>query len=213
MWANMQLRSVLIGLAAALALVVGGGVAGAAAYTSLAGPVKAGVIHGCYKTKASHGSHSVVLQNAGTACPAGETAIKWNEKGPAGRQGPPGPFPATLPSGKTLTGDYRTVFPSGSAVSIPDTQSFAFPLTSRPAVHFIGVGATPPAQCPGTATEPKAAPGNLCVYAALGDISATAVAIADRETNVAPEASPRGFSVFEANNDSFSTGSWAVTAP
>jgi hypothetical protein len=213
MRAHVQLRSVLIGSAAALALVAGGGVAGAAAYSSLAGPVKAGVIHGCYTTKASRGSHSVVLQNVGTACPAGETAIMWNEKGPAGRQGPPGPFPATLPSGKTLTGDYTTLFPSGSSQIMPDTQSFAFPLASAPAVHFIGIFATPPAQCPGTVADPKAAPGNLCVYASLGTVSTTAVEIVDPETDTGQAASPRGFRVIETISGSFSTGSWAVTGP
>ena len=110
----------------------------------------------------------------------------------AGIQGPPGPFVATLPSGKTLTGDYRTS--SAGGVFVGDTQSFAFPLASKPSVHFVGIGATPPAQCPGTASSPKAAPGNLCLYATEGSVSATAVDISNPETNEGPDASPRGFS-------------------
>ena len=138
-------------------------------------------------------------------------------QGPAGQpggpgiQGPPGPFPGTLPRGKTLTGDYRMTSASGNFVT--DTQSFAFPLASKPSVHFVGIDATPPAQCPGTATSPKAAPGNLCVDAAAGSLSATAVDIFNPETNSGPDASPRGFSVADSESDSFSTGSWAVTAP
>jgi hypothetical protein len=65
-------------------------VAGASttAYAVTAGPVDgAGVIHGCYKTTASHGSHALVLPNADTAGPAADTAIKWNQKCP---QDPPG---------------------------------------------------------------------------------------------------------------------------
>jgi hypothetical protein len=56
---------------------------------SLLGPIDSkGVIHGCYKTAATSGSHTLVLQNVGTSCPSGYTAIKWNQKGV---QGPPGP--------------------------------------------------------------------------------------------------------------------------
>ena len=132
-------------------------------------------------------------------------------QGRPGIQGPPGPFVATLPSGKTLTGDYRTTSVGG--VFVADTQSFAFPLASNPTVHFVGIGATPPAQCPGTASSPKAAPGSLCVYATEGSISATAVNIFNPETNEGPDASPRGFSVADTDSDTFSTGSWAVTAP
>lgn len=99
-----------------------------------------------------------------------------------------------------------------SGADVMDTESFAFPLASKPSVNFVAIGATPPAACPGTATNPEAAPGNLCVYAALGDTSANAVDIANPETNSGPDASPRGFTLFE-HNSSFSTGSWAVTAP
>ena len=132
-------------------------------------------------------------------------------QGGRGIQGPPGPFVATLPSGKTLTGDYRTTSEGG--VFVADTQSFAFPLASKPSVNFVGIGATPPPQCPGTASSPKAAPGNLCLYATEGSISATAVNIFNPETNEGPDASPRGFSIADADSDTFSTGSWAVTAP
>jgi hypothetical protein len=133
------------------------------------------------------------------------------QPGAQGIQGPPGPFPATLPSGMTLTGDYRTTSASGNFVS--DTQSFAFAVASKPSVHFVGIGATPPAQCSGTVSSPEAAPGNLCVYAALGSTSATAVEIINPETNFTPDASPRRFSVAMTPSDSFSAGSWAVTAP
>lgn len=84
--AQPRLRTVVIGTGAALALVAGGSVA----YAATAGPVGSGVIHGCYTTNATGGSHALVLQNVGTACPAGDTAIKWNQKGPAGPPGPAG---------------------------------------------------------------------------------------------------------------------------
>jgi hypothetical protein len=148
----------------------------------------------------------------------GEYAIAWNQTGPQGipggngqrglpgPQGPAGPFPSTLPSGKTLTGAYRTDIVN--MVALEDTQSFAYPLASRPSVHFIGIGTTAPAQCPGTASDPQAAPGNLCVYAALGLSGANVIGISDPDTNH-PGSSLWGFTVAGAT----SSGSWAVTAP
>ena len=73
-------RAVLVAGAVSV-LLVGGGAAGAAIAS---GPVSSGVIHGCYTNAATNGSHKIVLQNVGTNCPSGTTAIKWNQKGPAG---------------------------------------------------------------------------------------------------------------------------------
>lgn len=109
----------------------------------------------------------------------GEYAITWNQTGPVGPrgaqgstgapgqqgapglqglQGPPGPFPTSLPSGKTLTGVYRTQVLSG--VATPDTETFAYPLAAPPAANFVGIGTTAPPQCPGIVSDPQAAPGN-----------------------------------------------------
>lgn len=150
-------------------------------------------------------------------CARHDRRLSWNVTGPAGARGPrgvrgaPGPFAATLPSGKTLTGDYFTSSETGS--TFDDTQSFAFPLASEPSVHFVGISAADPPQCAGTVANPQAAPGNLCVYAALGGISASAVEIINPETDLTPDASTRGFRVSMNGSGSFSTGSWAVTAP
>ncbi len=71
---------------AVLALAVGAGTAGAVITSS--GPVStSGVVSGCYTTRAVHGSHAVVLQDAGTKCPRGTTAITWNQAGQAGVPG------------------------------------------------------------------------------------------------------------------------------
>lgn len=82
-----QVRTVLIGTGAAIAVVAGG----TAAYAVTYSPISSGVIHGCYGPANSAGSHKLVLQETTKACPAGTTAIKWNQKGPAGPQGPQGP--------------------------------------------------------------------------------------------------------------------------
>ena len=82
----MKAPRVIISGAAVLAFMAGGTAVGAAVAS---GPIGAwGVIHGCYKTKAApSGSHAFVLQDAGTECAPGRTAISWNQQGPAG---PPG---------------------------------------------------------------------------------------------------------------------------
>jgi hypothetical protein len=77
----------LIGIAAAIALIAGGTAAGAA----IAGPIDgSGVIHGCWTNAAINGTHVFVLQDAGTTCPNRTTAISWNQQGPAGPAGPAG---------------------------------------------------------------------------------------------------------------------------
>jgi hypothetical protein len=98
----MRRSRVVIGTAAGLLLVGGGTALGA-----VIGPIdSAGVVHGCYTTAAINGSHAFVLQDDGTTCPRGTTAIQWNQtgqRGPAGAdgadgadgaQGPPGPSTA-----------------------------------------------------------------------------------------------------------------------
>jgi hypothetical protein len=76
---------------ATLALGAGTGIA-AAAMTSHPSPVdSSGVIHGCWTDRDIHGSHVFTLQDAGTKCPSGTTAISWNQKGPAGPSGSRGP--------------------------------------------------------------------------------------------------------------------------
>ena len=98
----MKASKIVMTGAAAVALVTAGTAAGAA----VAGPVDgSGVIHGCYASQAINGSHVIKLQNAGTSCPHGTTAIFWNQRGPAGPAGAPGaPGPSTAgPAGLDLT--------------------------------------------------------------------------------------------------------------
>jgi hypothetical protein len=67
----------------AVALVALGGTALAATPS----PVNGNVITGCYTNAAVNGSHALVLQNAGTSCPSGTSAIMWGVTGPAGANG------------------------------------------------------------------------------------------------------------------------------
>jgi hypothetical protein len=78
-------RNVLLVIGTVIALMVGGG----AAYAAISGgPVdSSGTIHGCFTTKAVHGSHALAVQDAGTRCPPGTTAVSWKEGGSAGSSG------------------------------------------------------------------------------------------------------------------------------
>jgi hypothetical protein len=94
-----RLRTILIATGAAIALVAGS----TTAYAAVAGgPVdSSGVIHGCWTNAAINGTHVFVLQDAGTNCPKGTTAVSWNQQGPGGPAGPAGPAGAAGPTGNT----------------------------------------------------------------------------------------------------------------
>jgi hypothetical protein len=104
----MRVRTGLLAVGATIGLTLGG----TAAYAVVAGgPVdSSGVVHGCYSSGAVKGSHFIVLQDAGTTCPTGTTAVTWNQQGqpgpagavgPTGPAGPPGVAGSTGPPGNT----------------------------------------------------------------------------------------------------------------
>jgi len=83
----IQSKFVIVG-AVTLALGAGTGIAAAAMRTSPSPVGSSGTIHGCWTNRAVNGSHALVLQDVGTQCPKGTTAVSWSEEG---RPGPPGP--------------------------------------------------------------------------------------------------------------------------
>lgn len=94
--------------------------------------------------------------------------------GPSGSQGPAGPAgPAggTLPTGTTLRGSVATGQLDGEKFqnhTIRTAVSFGgYLLPERPVVNIVGPGRPASAACPGSAAEPQAQPGNLCVYLAV----------------------------------------------
>jgi hypothetical protein len=91
-------------------------------------------------------------------------------------------FTETLPKGKTETGTWSLYAPPvGIGAFVRASASFAVPLAApitseacqkyEPtcAAHYVSseevTNKTAPAQCPGSAEEPKAEEGSLCVYA------------------------------------------------
>jgi hypothetical protein len=112
----MHVRRIVITAAAALALVAGGTAAGAAIAS---GPVSnSGVIDGCYTNAEVNGSHAFVLQDQGTSCPSGTTAIEWNQTGPQGPAGPAGP---QGPPAATDTGTVQVIQQVNTTGVITDT--------------------------------------------------------------------------------------------
>src|ERR671935_1086806 len=80
-----------------LLLAVLGGLllAGGIAYATI--PDSNGVIHGCYTNQAIQGQHALWV--ADTTCPAGSTALPWNQQGRRGPTGPAGARGATGAAG------------------------------------------------------------------------------------------------------------------
>ena len=89
-------RMALVSAGAAVVLAIGG----TAAAAVISGPVDGnGVVHGCYSSAAIKGSHVIVLQDAGSTCPNGTTAVSWNQQGPARDSGCYGCYRASRPPG------------------------------------------------------------------------------------------------------------------
>jgi hypothetical protein len=104
------MRRIAITGVAALTLLGGGTIAGAAVANS---PIDgSGVIHGCYNPRSRHGSYTVRLQSMGTSCPRGTMAISWNQQGP---QGMPGPQDGNGNTAYACTGARGATGPQGPA--------------------------------------------------------------------------------------------------
>jgi Collagen triple helix repeat (20 copies) len=187
--------------------------------------------------------------------PKGEAGAK-GEAGPKGEKGLSGEtgFTSTLPSGKTETGSYAfsAEVQTGEGVSVP--ISFSIPLASplgAGKVHLITADGTKeiiedeasgtpeevtPTECgialptPGTAANPAAAAGNLCVYVThstpnmLAHSGSNFIIDSSKECTALgciPELGGPGsgagvsgarIEIFNANKY-FGYGTWAVTAP
>lgn len=104
----------------------------------------------------------------GETGPAGPQGVEGKEgkEGPEGKQGSPWTAGGTLPAGKTLEGQWNV----GGYAAVADERfeasvSYGLPLAKAPITHYIRPSAPVPAGCLGSAEEPGAEPGNLCVFA------------------------------------------------
>jgi hypothetical protein len=125
-------------------------------------------------------------------------------------------FDTRLPSGKTLRGTYEV---TGTASSqggqfAAISETYAAELAAAPHLHMIANQAAPPSQCPGTAADPQATPGNLCVYESPnhGNLIEDPRLFVDP---LNPAEGTLGFGIVitaNANGSFSSAGTWAVTA-
>jgi hypothetical protein len=135
------------------------------------------------------------------------------DNGERGPQGDTGPTETTLPAGKTMTGLWSFVSNLQEHTYVPISFPLRYPSSSEsdPAPHLLEAGHAPTPECPGSAKNPEAAPGNLCVY------TEEAVGMFHNFPDVAGGQPDRAFGLmveFASNEDAkgYGRGSWAVTA-
>jgi hypothetical protein len=150
--------------------------------------------------------------------PAGERGPQGlpGLQGLPGQQGAPGtpaPVGGPLPAGKTVVGAFAVG--SGTASYPRDAISFSgYTVDPAPEAIYVGAGQQAPAECAGgTAADPRAAPGNLCVYAAVQGGPVEFQGIASPLNDHQSEAAPFGAVVWMQCNGApcLVEGSWAVT--
>jgi collagen triple helix repeat protein len=159
---------------------------------------------------------------AGHRGPTGPQGVQGLQgtRGPTGLQGPPGPFVDELPSGKTVRGTFsNSGYPSGGGFGNSTHISFGFRLHTAPTAHFLAAGSPPTIACPGSASDPEAAPGNLCVYETTSNAtSGGSKGVSDPGSAGVSfnHASRDGAIVWEYSSGAgfqYYWGTWAVTAP
>jgi hypothetical protein len=190
-----------------------------------------GAIQGCVKKGV------LDLVKSGRRCPKHTTSLAFSEAGAAGAQGlqgiqgtqgiqgaqgvqgPAGPLLSQLPSGKTETGTYSTVFlvpSSGPGGGGEASISFPIPLASDPTANMIASGQPATTACPGSVTAPSAEAGELCIYEGY-HYNDSGHEIIDPETgNYGADKYGAGIYVEPGSTtgeNGWSDGTWAVTAP
>lgn len=128
----------------------------------------------------------------------------------------PDPMPAALPAGKTLRGLFAASVTGGAGDTgiARSPISFPIPLAAPPTNQaYVNAGDPSPAQCPGTAANPQAAPGTLCVYEVSFSGTIVLRGFFDPVTGTNFRSSRFGAVAF-VNGDSGAAirGTWAVTA-
>lgn len=157
---------------------------------------------------------------AGVQGPAGGSGPA-GPQGPAGAAGSPWTAGGTLPSGQSESGAwaYGMTPSSTSVAAAPISFGIPMPEGTLPAFHYIKAVGEEAEKCPGTAAEPLAAKGNLCVY--LGEVvenpgtlesSLTAFTYNASGITLVFNTPPIAGSTPAEFKQSLAAGSWAVTA-
>lgn len=144
-------------------------------------------------------------------------------QGDAGPPGPPGPTcnelgQCLLPPEATETGVYAVSGRGPLGDTMFTAISYPLRLSAQPQTHYVTnaevTGGTAPPECPGSKTEPKAVPGNLCLYerslfnAAFSSFVLTGF---DKLSGALPSFALQEVGGPGEEEKAFATGSWAVT--
>jgi collagen triple helix repeat protein len=179
MFSRFRERSGSAGLVVAvLALVVAlGGSAYAAAKLSSSQKKEVVKIAKRYAGKDGKNGAAGAPGPVGAQGPKGDTGSK-GETGAPGKEGAPGPPGVDGEDGVCSVSEPECVMPPGATFTgvwavqevgaSEGVSQISFPLRysgAEPAFHFLEEG-TSTTECPGSAEEPLALAGNLCVYAA-----------------------------------------------
>lgn len=122
-----------------------------------------------------------------------------------------------LSSGQTLQGTYTIEF-NAAAVGGRGSSPISFPirLAAAPTTNFIATGGAANTNCPGSAGNPTALPGQLCVYETYSTNISTRCVASVGASYACNNSDTWGTTVFvtaTAAGQATSVGSWAVTAP
>lgn len=134
-------------------------------------------------------------------------------QGVKGDAGAAGPLLETLPTGRTLKGAWSMADSAASGYA-QTAISFPIPLASSPTRTVIGLGEGPTPGCPGSPSNPLAAPGNLCVYEGDKDNTSGEPSSCGADKCGVGEDGRLGSTLMVSGTGLFySIGTWAVTAP
>ena len=190
-WPHLNRKTLLI--AGATTLLVGGG-GGIAAYATVLNPVSSsGVIYGCYTNAEVNGSHALVLQDTGTSCPKGTTAISWSQTGPSGASGSPGPAGPSGPTG--VPGPSGASGPPGS----PGAPGSPGPAGSSGAGAVVAASA-PASACPNGGITVTDGSGNA-QYVCNGTPGPTTTVTVTATPSPSPTSCPHSNGLGQTYND------------
>lgn len=120
-----------------------------------------------------------------------------------------------LPGGRTLRGVYFVGSSSATGNQLATGHiSFALALQGAPIGHFMTLGTRPSAVCPGSAGNPRAARGHLCVYEARQSQAVEQRLVDPVSGETRGRVRPWGAGIAlraVRGGDAFSSGTWAVT--
>ena len=137
--------------------------------------------------------------------------------GPTGAEGPAGPTETTLPPEETLTGGWGFAVEESQGLNYPVAISFPLrvipaPAEFLPATNLIEEGDPPTTQCPGSVSDPQAAPGEFCLYAIVLEGASIGLQVNDQSWS-ADRSSALVFPfAIETEGLARGRGTWAVTA-